>query len=46
MTYTTTTKHWENRLSKPTLLAMEKIEEMLEEMGDQGEDLLSKYLPN
>ncbi|AVH68607.1 helix-turn-helix domain-containing protein [Nostoc sp. 'Peltigera membranacea cyanobiont' N6] len=45
VTYTTINR-WENGRSKPSPLAMEKIEGMLEKMGDEGRDLLTKYLPN
>jgi putative transcriptional regulator len=45
VTYTTINR-WENGRSKPSPLAMEKIEGMLEEMGDKGKDLLAKYLSN
>jgi DNA-binding transcriptional regulator YiaG len=45
VTYTTINR-WENGRSKPSPLAMGKIEGMLEEMGAQGQDLLAKYLPN
>jgi putative transcriptional regulator len=45
VTYTTINR-WENGRSKPSPLAMGKIEGMLEEMGAQGQDLLVKYLPN
>lgn len=45
VTYTTINR-WENGRSTPSPLAMEKIEGMLEEMGDKGQDLLAKYLPN
>ena len=45
VTYTTINR-WENGRSKPSPLAMGKIEEMLEKMGEQGQDLLAKYLPN
>ncbi|WP_138504391.1 multiprotein-bridging factor 1 family protein [Nostoc sp. PA-18-2419] len=45
VTYTTINR-WENGRSKPSPLAMEKIEGMLQEMGGQGQDLLAKYLPN
>jgi putative transcriptional regulator len=41
-----TINRWENGHSKPSPLAMEKIERMLEEMGNEGQDLLVKYLPN
>ncbi|MEH2324505.1 MAG: helix-turn-helix transcriptional regulator [Nostoc sp.] len=44
VTYTTINR-WENGRSKPSPLAMGKIEEMLEKMGAQGQDLLAKYLP-
>ena len=43
VTYTTINR-WENGRSKPSPLAMEKIEGMLEKMD--GQDLLAKYLPN
>lgn len=36
---------WENGRSKPSPLAMQKISEMLRQMGDRGQDLLSKYFP-
>ena len=45
VTYTTINR-WENGRSTPSPLAMEKIEGMLEKMGDEGQDLLVKYLPN
>ena len=45
VTYTTINR-WENGRSTPSPLAMEKIEGMLEKMGDEGQDLLAKYLPN
>ncbi|MEH2405318.1 MAG: helix-turn-helix transcriptional regulator [Nostoc sp.] len=45
VTYTTINR-WENGRSKPSPLAMEKIEGMLEKMADEGQDLLAKYLPN
>ncbi|NEU77585.1 helix-turn-helix transcriptional regulator [Nostoc sp. UIC 10630] len=41
-----TINRWENGRSKPSPLAMEKIEAQLHEMGDQGKDLLEKYLAN
>ncbi|MDZ8069005.1 MAG: helix-turn-helix transcriptional regulator [Nostoc sp. DedQUE08] len=41
-----TINRWENGHSKPSPLAMEKIEGMLEKMGDEGQDLLTKYLSN
>lgn len=45
VTYTTINR-WENGRSTPSPLAMEKIEGMLEKMGDEGQDLLAKYLLN
>ncbi|MBN3871569.1 MAG: helix-turn-helix transcriptional regulator [Nostoc sp. JL33] len=39
-----TINRWENGRAKPSPLAMEKIEAQLHEMGDQGKDLLKKYL--
>ncbi|MHC5770768.1 MAG: helix-turn-helix domain-containing protein [Nostoc sp.] len=45
VTYTTINR-WENGRSKPSSLAMEKIEQKLDEMGTQGQDLLAKYLRN
>lgn len=45
VTYTTINR-WENGRSKPSPLAMGRIEGMLQEMGAQGQDLLVKYLPN
>ncbi|YAF99051.1 MAG: multiprotein-bridging factor 1 family protein (plasmid) [Nodularia sp. CChRGM 3473] len=41
-----TINRWENGRSQPSPLAMEKIEGMLEKMGDKAQDLLAKYLPN
>ncbi|MEH2246820.1 helix-turn-helix domain-containing protein [Nostoc sp.] len=45
VTYTTINR-WKNGRSTPSPLAMDKIEGMLEKMGDEGQDLLAKYLPN
>ncbi|MBC6433302.1 helix-turn-helix transcriptional regulator [Nostoc sp. HG1] len=42
VTYTTINR-WENGRSKPSPLAMRKIEEMLEKMGQKGTDLVKKY---
>lgn len=41
-----TINRWENGRSKPSPLAMEKIEAQLLQMGDQGKELLEKYLAN
>lgn len=35
---------WERGLSKLSPLAMQKVEEILEQMGDRGQELLAKYL--
>ncbi|MHC5821597.1 MAG: helix-turn-helix domain-containing protein [Nostoc sp.] len=45
VTYTTINR-WENGRSKPSPLAMGKVEEMLGKMGAQGQNLLAKYLPD
>jgi putative transcriptional regulator len=45
VTYSTVNR-WENGHAKPSRLAMHRIEEMLEEIGEQGQELLAKYLPN
>lgn len=45
VTYTTINR-WENGRSKPSPMAKKLIEQKLNEMGAQGEDLLTKYLPN
>ncbi|PHJ62438.1 XRE family transcriptional regulator [Nostoc linckia z18] len=41
-----TINRWENGHYKPSPLAMEKIEGILESMGSKGESLLAKYLLN
>ena len=43
VTYSTINR-WENERSKPSPIAMRRIEEMLQDMGDQGLELLTKYL--
>jgi putative transcriptional regulator len=45
VTYTTINR-WENGRSKPSPMAMKLIEQKLDEMGDEGQDLLAKYLLN
>lgn len=42
VTYSTINR-WENGHTRPIPLAMQKIEEMAKEMGEQGEKLLTKY---
>ncbi|WP_341531412.1 helix-turn-helix transcriptional regulator (plasmid) [Nostoc sp. UHCC 0302] len=44
VTYSTVNR-WENGRSKLSPLAMQKIENLLQEMGKQGQKLLIKYLP-
>lgn len=41
-----TINRWENGHYKPSPLAMEKVREILEAMGAQGQNLLAKYLSN
>ena len=36
--------HWENGRSKPSPLAMQKVEGMLEEIGARGRELLERCL--
>lgn len=38
-----TINRWENGRAKPSPLAMQKIEELLRSMGDNGADLLNQY---
>jgi len=40
-----TINRWENGRAKPSPLAMQKIEELLRSMGDDGADLLNQYFP-
>lgn len=35
---------WERGISKPSPLAMQKVEELLQRMDDRGQELLKKYL--
>jgi len=39
-----TINRWENGRAKPSPLAVQKIEELLRSMGDNGADLLKRYL--
>ncbi len=41
-----TANRWENGHAKPSPMAMKQIELILQEIGEQGQDLLRKYLPN
>lgn len=41
----TSVNRWENNRQEPLPLAMRRIEEILEEMGDRGADLLDRYFP-
>ncbi|MBE9053588.1 helix-turn-helix transcriptional regulator [Nostocales cyanobacterium LEGE 11386] len=38
-----TVNRWENGRAKPSPLAIQKIENLLQEMGEQGQQLLTKY---
>lgn len=42
VTYSTVNR-WENGRSKPSPLAMQKLEGMLQQMGDRAQDFLVKY---
>ncbi len=35
---------WERGCSKPSPLALQKVEGMLQKMGDRGKELLERYL--
>ena len=39
-----TINRWENDRAKPSPLAMQRIEELLRSMGNNGADLLKRYL--
>lgn len=41
-----TINRWENGRSKPSPLAMDKIQSMLIKMNDTGKELLNKYSSN
>jgi putative transcriptional regulator len=45
VTYSTVNR-WENKRSKLSPMAMQRIEKLLQEMGDQGQKLLAKYQSN
>ncbi|MDZ7969017.1 MAG: helix-turn-helix transcriptional regulator [Nostoc sp. DedSLP03] len=38
--------HWEKEYTKPSSLAMQKIQGMLKEMGELGQKVSVKYLSN
>jgi transcriptional regulator with XRE-family HTH domain len=40
-----TINRWENGRAKPSPLALQKIEELLRSMGEDGADLLKRYFP-
>ncbi|KJH69644.1 helix-turn-helix domain-containing protein [Aliterella atlantica] len=42
VTYSTLNR-WENQRGKPSPMAIQKIEAMLEQMGDRGQELLAQY---
>lgn len=45
VTYSTINR-WENGRNKPSPIAIVQLEKMLFEMGEQGQELLSKYCSN
>lgn len=45
VTYSTVNR-WEGGRSKPSPMAMWRIQKILHDLGDQGTELLAKYLPN
>lgn len=45
VTYSTLNR-WENQRGKPSPMAIARIEQMLEQMGERGKELLAKYLVN
>jgi len=38
-----TVNRWENNRTKPSPLAVEKIEKMVRRLGDRGQELLAKH---
>ncbi len=40
-----TINRWENGKAKPSPLALQKIAELLKDMGEEGADLLKIYFP-
>lgn len=45
VTYPTISR-WENGRAKPSPLAMQKLHDVLQQMGDRANDLSAKYLLN
>lgn len=45
VTYSTLNR-WENQRGKPSPMAIQKIEQMLQQMGERGRELLEKYTSN
>lgn len=45
VTYSTLNR-WENKRGKPSPMAITRIEAMLTEMGNRGQELLEKYTAN
>lgn len=41
-----TVNRWENGRNKPSKMAMRQLEKMLFDMGDSGQELLTKYIAN
>jgi putative transcriptional regulator len=42
----TSVNRWENHKTMPVALVLRRIEEILREMGDRGQDLLENYFSN
>ena len=40
-----TINRWENKRSQPSPMAMARIQERLQELGEDGQELLNKYIP-
>lgn len=40
-----TVSRWERQKAMPSPMAFDRMRELLEKMGDRGQDLLTKYFP-
>ncbi|MBD2075492.1 helix-turn-helix transcriptional regulator [Phormidium sp. FACHB-592] len=40
-----TVSRWERQKAMPSPMAFDRMKELLERMGDRGQDLLAKYFP-
>lgn len=41
-----TINRWENQRAKPSPMALKLVKAMLQQMGDRGKDLLTRYFPD